>query len=49
MSMVGTLGGDVVDPGAPTTYPEDVSGGPLAGPASVHGPKVCCDLYMQHR
>jgi hypothetical protein len=27
MSMAGPLGGDVRDPGAPTTYPEDVDGG----------------------
>jgi hypothetical protein len=26
--MMSPLGGDVGDPGVPTTYPEDVDGGP---------------------
>jgi hypothetical protein len=29
--MAGTLGGDAVDPAAPTTYPKDVDGEPLGG------------------
>jgi hypothetical protein len=30
-SMGGPQGGDVGDPGAPTTFHEDVDGGPLGG------------------
>jgi hypothetical protein len=33
MSMAGPLGGNARDPGAPTTYVEDVDGGPLGGVA----------------
>jgi hypothetical protein len=29
ISIVGLLGGDAGDPGAPTTFLEDVDGGPL--------------------
>jgi hypothetical protein len=32
-SMTGPLGGDAEDPGAPTTYLEDVDGGPLGSDA----------------
>jgi hypothetical protein len=31
--MADPLGGDVGDPGVPTTYIEDVTGGPLGGNA----------------
>jgi hypothetical protein len=31
MSVVGPLRGEARDPGAPTTYPDDVDGGPLTG------------------
>jgi hypothetical protein len=36
--MVETLGGDVGDPGAPTTYSEDVDDGPLGGGGGDPGP-----------
>jgi hypothetical protein len=29
--MAGSLGGEAGDPGAPTTYPEDVDAGPVEG------------------
>jgi hypothetical protein len=47
--MVVTLGGNVGDPGVPTTYVEDVDGRAPRGPTSVYGPKVCCDLHRQFR
>jgi hypothetical protein len=48
-SMAGSLGGNVRGLKAPTTYLEDIDGGPLWGPTFIRSPKVCCDLHRQHR
>jgi hypothetical protein len=45
-SMEAPLGGGARDPGVPTTYVEDVDGGPpreVQSPSMV--PKLCCDLH----
>jgi hypothetical protein len=40
MSMVGPLGGEAGDPGAPTTYLKGIDGAPLGGDAGDPGAPI---------